>query len=71
MATLLQSIALSHTTAQQLTVLELLALLEERVQQPRQAPAVGTGASRFATGLSCSPSPPRTRGCTREFWRRL
>ncbi len=47
-ATLLKSIALSHTTAQQLTVLELLALLEERVQSPRQAPAPGT--RRIAIG---------------------
>jgi len=41
-AALLQTIALCQSTAQQLTVLELLAVLEERHQSPRKPLAPGT-----------------------------
>lgn len=41
-ACLLQSIQLSHTTAQQLTVMQLLAAIEDRHSSPPQAMARGT-----------------------------
>jgi thioredoxin-like negative regulator of GroEL len=46
-AALLKSIPLSHTTAQQLVVLELLAILEERLASPPQTPVPGTRRLRI------------------------
>ena len=46
-AALLKSIPLSHTTAQQLVVMELLAILEERLASPPQTPVPGTRRLRI------------------------
>ena len=46
-ASLLKAIPLSHTTAQQLTVMELLAVLEDRLSAPPMPPAPGARRLRI------------------------
>ncbi len=54
-ASLLKAIPLSHTTAQQLTVMELLAALEDRLSGPPKPPAPGRRRLRIQHELLLFP----------------